>query len=474
MDSLIPIILKVFQVLFDNVLAKPEFFIGILVFLGYLLLGRTIQDAFTGFVKAAVGYMLLAVGAAGMVGAFTPILNGLMQKYQLKAAVIDSNFGFIAATKALEGIGISATWTMVALLSGFSFNILLVILKRYTKVRTLFITGHIMVKQATVLTWMLFFAIPELRNVFGAVVVGILIGTYWAVFSNLTVEATERLTGERSFAVGHQQMFGIWLVDRYAERIGNQDNKVEDLKLPGILSIMTDNIMGTSILFLVMFGSLLVALGPEVMAKLDPANYKGVEFITYVISKSLSFTVYFIMLQTGVKMFVAELIESFVGISDKLLKGAIPAVDCVATFGFTHPNTILVGFLCGAIGQVTAILGLLVFNSPIMIISGFVPVFFDNATLAIFANKRGGVRATVLMTMASGVTQVLGGAIAVAMFQLYKYGGWAGNLDWDTVWVGFGFLIKNMGIIGVVLSIVIMLIIPQLQYRRNKERYFET
>ena len=49
-----------------------------------------------------------------------------------------------------------------------------------------------------------------------------------------------------------------------------------------------------------------------------------------------------------------------------------------------------IGFLFGAFGQLLAILGLVVFHSPILIISGFVPLFFDNATFAVYANKFGG------------------------------------------------------------------------------------
>ncbi len=64
---------------------------------------------------------------------------------------------------------------------------------------------------------------------------GLLLGTYWAVSSNLTVEATQELTEGGGFAVGHQQMFGIWLTDKIAGKIGNKEKSIEDLKLPGFL-----------------------------------------------------------------------------------------------------------------------------------------------------------------------------------------------------------------------------------------------
>ncbi|MEH7254224.1 PTS ascorbate transporter subunit IIC [Neobacillus niacini] len=466
------VVISIFEFLFNNILGKPEYFIGLLVFVGYLALGRGIVDGISGFIKAAIGFIILSVGISGMVTSFTPILKGLMEKYNLKAAVIDSNFGFAAANTALEDIGASASLTMVVLLIGFIMNIILVAFKKYTKVRTLFITGHIMVKQSVFLTWMVFFAIPELRDIQGVILIGILIGTYWAVFSNLTLEASDNLIGERAFAIGHPQMFGIWVVDKIAGKLGNKENSIENLKLPKALTALQDNVVGTSVVMLAMFGTILLAIGPDTMAQFDD-KVAGSSYIVYVVSKALSFSVYFIILQTGVKMFVAELIESFVGISDKILKGSVPAVDVAATFGFASPNTVLLGFIFGTIGQVVAILGLLVFHSPIMIISGFVPLFFDNAALAIFANKRGGTRAAIIVTISSGVIQVLGGAIGVMMYQMYTYGGWYGNLDFATVWIGFGFLINNFEIAGAVLVFLIMMVIPQLQYRRNKEKYFQ-
>ena len=107
-----------------------------------------------------------------------------------------------------------------------------------------------------------------------------------------------------------------------------------------------------------------------------------------------------------------------------------------------------------------------------MLIPGFVPLFFDNATLAVYADKKGGIRAATIIPIVSGIIQVLGSLAAVYIFGLTKYGGWTGNLDWDTVWPVLGLIVNNLHLAGVILAVVLMLIIPQLQYIRNKESYF--
>lgn len=468
------VLLNCFTWFSNNILAKPEFFIGIIVFIGYALLGKKIYECFAGFIKATVGYMILVVGAGGLVTTFRPILAGLGQRFGLKAAVIDPYFGLNAVDGALKSIGLTTSYTMMALLIGFLLNILLVLFRKITKIRTLFITRHVMVQQASTVTWIIFLAFPEYRNIVGAILVGILVGLYWAVGSNLTVGPTQRLTNNSGFAIGHQQMFAIWLVDKIAPKLGNKEKNLENMKLPKWLSIFHDNIVATGTLMLLFFGTILLILGEDFLRKMDPTKFPDqLSFIIYIISSSLSFAVYLAILMMGVRMFVTELTNSFQGISSKILPGSLPAVDCAASYNFTPQNAILFGFICGSIGQFITILGLLVFKSPILIITGFVPVFFDNATIAVYANKVGGTRAALICSFLSGVIQVGIGAIAVVVFGLYKYGGWHGNIDFELIWPGVGIMLQHLGLVGYIVTVILLLAIPRLQYLRakNKEDY---
>ncbi|MGL4677392.1 MAG: PTS ascorbate transporter subunit IIC [Brevinema sp.] len=466
------VLLQIFNFFTNNILTKPEFFIGLIVLVGYILLGKPWYESFGGFIKATVGYMILNVGAGGLVSTFRPILAGLNGRFNLNAAVIDPYFGLNAVNAALESIGVVTSFTLAALLVGFFWNILLVAFRKLTKLRVLFVTGHIMVQQATTVTWIVFFAAPFLRNTTGAVLVGLLVGTYWAVSSNLTVEATEHLTDNAGFALGHQQQFAVWATDKIAPKLGSPDEGLEHITLPGWLSMFNDTVVATGVLMLIFFGIIMGILGEEYMRSLDPGFASTIAFPTYILSKSLLFAVYLTILRQGVRMFVSEMTESFQGISEKLLPGVMPGVDCAATYGFSHPNAVLWGFILGAMGQFIAIVGLLVFQSPIMIIPGFVPLFFDNATIAVYANKRGGVKAATILPFICGVLQVFGGAFAAWYFQLYQFGGWHGNIDFSTFWPAVGVALRISPVIGAIVTIILMLIIPQLQYQRNKANYW--
>ena len=484
----------------NNILTKPHFFVGLLVFIGYLFLGKKVYEAVGGFIKATVGYMILNVGSGGLVVTFRPILAALKTKFGLDAAVIDPYFGLQAVTNGLTKNNLVDN-TMMVLLIGFVVNIVLVLLRKVTKLRTLFITGHIMQQQASTALWIavVSFVLAGRANPTVAVVLaGIFAGVYWSVASNLTVEPTQRLTGNAGFAIGHQQMFAIWFVDKVSPKIGNPKKKLDDIKLPKWLSILHDDIISTGLIMIIFFGAIMLLLGPEFFtAKFGKCvteganqicpiiNKNGVAtgafsptkewFGTYVISTTLLFAVYLTILKTGVRMFVSELTVSFQGISNKVLPGSFPAVDCAASYGFGSQSAVLFGFLAGLIAQFISIAGLLIFKSPVFIITGFVPVFFDNATIAVYAEKRGGARAALILSALSGFLQVVLGAVAVVLFQMQGLGGWHGNIDQSTVWVIQGLVINKLHLIGYIIVIASMLAIPWIQFKRasSPESYNE-
>ena len=195
--------------------------------------------------------------------------------------------------------------------------------------------------------------------------------------------------------------------------------------------------------------------------------------VFYVIQTCLYFSVYLAILQLGVRTFVTELTQSFQGIADKLLPGSIPGVDCAVAFGFGSANAVPIGFLAGFVGQILAIAVLIVLKSPVLVICGFVPVFFDNATIGIFANEKGGVKAALILPFISGLCQVFGSAIIAGWVGMAAYGGYIGMWDWAVVWPVMTAAMKFLSYAGIVLVAVVLIAIPQIEYRLDKEGYFK-
>lgn len=459
-----------------NILTQPAFMIGTIVLIGYILLKRPWYDCLAGFLKATCGYLILAVGSGGLVKNFRPILVGLKDRFNLSAMVIDPYFGQNAVTE-----GVSPTFgrtfgdVMLLLFIAFIVNILLVRFNKLTKLRALFTTGNVQVQQASTAFWIMLFCYPVMGRWSVLIIMSIILGLYWAVGSNLTIGICQDLTDGGGFAVAHQQMFGLTFFAKLAEKFKPKDGKkvkrMEDVNLPGWLSIFNENMVSTSILMLLFFGIILSVLGKPYLVKLG-ALAPDKNFFFYIIETCLNFAVYLTILQLGVRTFVGELTESFQGISNTILPGAVPGIDIAATFAFGSPNASTIGFLSGAIGQFLMITLLIIMKSPTIVIAGFIPVFFDNAAIGVFANNRGGYKAALVLPFFSGVIQVLGSALFASWIGLSKYGGYLGMLDWATVWPGFTILMKFLGYAGIAVVILILLAIPQLQYRKNPKGYF--
>ncbi|MFI3283683.1 MAG: PTS ascorbate transporter subunit IIC, partial [Erysipelotrichaceae bacterium] len=384
------ILLFVWEYFVNNFLTQPAYFIGLLVVVGYLLLKKPIYEVLAGFIKAVVGYMILSVGSGGLSSTFKPILAALQDRFNLSAIVLDTYMGQAAAQSAIESVGKSFSQVMILLLIAFVFNILLVKFQKITKLRAVFTTGHVQTQQATIAFWFILICFPQLGDMPLLFIMSVLLGLYWAVGSNLTVELAQELTDGAGFCVAHQQMFGIAIWSALGSKIFGTavegTKRFEDYELPGFLEIFNDNIVSTAILMTIFFAAILLVLGKEYLIEAGMLGATS-SFLFYIMTTSFNFAVYLAILQLGVRTFVAELTNSFQGISDKLLPGAMPGIDCAAAYGFGSANAVTMGFMCGAAGQFLAIIALIVMQAPVLAVAGFVPVFFDNATIAVYVNS---------------------------------------------------------------------------------------
>ncbi len=436
--------------LINDFLRQAPLVLALVTAVGYIAMKRSFSDVITGAIKTAVGFRILQVGAGNLVGTFRPILFQISERFGIQGVIIDPYAGWPAAQTALsEGVSIqgqtydAVAWIGYVMILGLLLNILFVMFRKITGVRTVFLTGHIMVQQSAMAVWFTYY-IFRFPSVLPTILVATLfIGCYWAFMSNATFKYTEKLTNNAGFAVGHQQMLGVWIAGKFSKYLGNPEDTVDNIKLPKFLHFFKDNVAASAVIMTIFFGPLMLLLGPEGIKAINPKQ----NWIITLVYTCLAFPVNIAILQVGVKMFVAELTTSFEGIREKLIPGSAIAIDCAATYGFAS-EAILFGFVFGALGQILGVVALLVFSSPILIIPGFVPLFFDNATIGVFANKFGGWRATVILCFCSGVLQVLGGAVAASWSGLAEYGGWGGNFDLDTLWVGV------MGIFKLIASLL--------------------
>ena len=195
MQNILNALLAVWSYFATNVLNQPAFMIGFIVLIGYILERKKWYEVLSGFLKATVGYFILAAGSGGLVNTFRPILVGLKDRFHLSAMIIDPYFGQNAVNAGImQRFGRSFADTMLLLLFAYIINILLVRFSKYTKLRAVFTTGNVQVQQAATAFWLILFCFPKLNRFSILAIMSLILGLYWAVGSNLTVGITQELT----------------------------------------------------------------------------------------------------------------------------------------------------------------------------------------------------------------------------------------------------------------------------------------
>jgi len=426
------VLLDIWNVIFTQILTKPQLLLAIIVAIGYLLLKRPWTTVFAGFIKTAVGIMILQLGAGQLVGSFRPILFGLSERFGISGTIIDPYAGLPAA---LEALGDNSAWIGYTLLIALATNIVLVLI---TKLRGLMLTGHIMFIQSALITAVVAYTLG-LDLLPTVLIAGILEGIYWALGTHLLIKPTDVVTNGAGFTLGHQQMFYDYITSKFAHKFGDpKKDDAENLELPGWMSILQDNIVAMGVIMFIFVLIMMLAIGPATVQEMAGADH----WFVYTLLKGLSFAVYVTVILTGVRLFVSELSNSFKGVSVKLLKGSVVCVDCPAIFAFS-PNAWIYGFLFDTLGAVIGIVILVALKSPVLVIMGFVPIFFDGGPVGVYANKHGGIKAVAFFCILAGLIQVFGSALMIPMSGMV--GGWMGNLDWATFWPAVFFVLRLVG-----------------------------
>ncbi len=437
----------ILDLLLKQIFGQPFLLMAIIVFIGYIAMKQKFSKALIGAVKASIGILVMGMGSSALIANFGHLLTAIQTATGIQGAGLNTYPTMTASYEKMDavlGAGTGNTWGIYTLLVAFIMNLVLVALRKWTRIRAVYLTGNAMIVQCGISTYIVW-RFLGLGMVPTVLIASLVTALYWGIFSTLLIKPTKAITNA-DFTVAHQQMVVSFVAYKVAPKIGNPEkDDIERKKMPESLNFLQDNIIATALVMFVSVAVIFLVVGGAQIDWLrsgEALNQGGLtNTVVFLIWTSITLTANIYVLLAGVRMFVGELMMSFKGISEKLLPGAVAGVDCAAIFAFA-PKSVVLGLLFGALGQCIGLVGLLVFKSPIFLVPGFIPLFFDNATIAIFANKFGGWKAAALLCTVNGIIQILGSALAVQLMDLTW---WQGSADYATLWVGIIGIFKGIG-----------------------------
>lgn len=411
----------------------PTFMLGLVALVGLLLQRKSFSELVSGTIKTMAGVIILFAAVDIIVAVIGPLATMFGQVFTVEGASVD----FVPFLSEFGG------QIVLVMVFGFLVNL---ILARITPWKYVFLTGHILFWNAFMVTAALADS-GTFTSFWPLVIVGaIVLGIISTILPALIAPFVRQLTGKNEFTIGHTTT-GVAIISALVGKwFGDPSKSTEDLEVPETLSFLKEMVISTS---LVMFLIYLV-LGLVATPAWTAGQFTGGSvwlWIFWMLFQSIKFGAGLVVLLTGVRMMLAEIIPAFHGVAQKIVPNAIPALDCPMVFPYA-PNALAIGF---PIAVLTSLVTLVIFGAagyPYLLLPLIVAAFFDAGPGAVLANATGGVRGTIIGAAVGGVLLIVIQAAAVP-FVLNTAAGFVnafGGNDFGLIAIVVGGIAKLLGL----------------------------
>ena len=381
--------MAVLNFVINEIFGQGAIFLAIIALVGLLLQKKPFTDVVRGTLMTAIGFFVLTRGTGIIAG---DSIGGIANAFS--AVMPDIN------TVVDIDMGSYGTQIGIVMVIAFALNL---VFARVTKWKSIFLTGHM-------LYWFPYIFIAAgisagLEGVALVVIATIFTALYMIVSPNLIKPLVKEVTGDDSFTLGHPTTILSLISGYLGKAVGNKEKSTEDLKLSKNWGFLREvSITGSIIIALTYIVMMFVLMANG----LSPSAVWGVEgsMFTFIFTQSITFGVGVTVMLLGVRMLISEIVPAFQGIAQKLIPGAIPALDCPMLFPYA-PNALIIGFIVGMIASTLTIIitaGMSIF--PIIVIPLVFTCFFEIGTAAIIGNGTGGIRGCIIGTAAAAIVMV--------------------------------------------------------------------
>lgn len=438
-----------------NIIQTPAIVLGLVALIGLLLQRKSFAQVFSGTLKTSLGMLVLAAGSSLIVTEILPFVSLFTEVFNLS--------GFATSSEAVVGamqtaVPLVASTSALIMAIGFLVN---VVIARFSPLKYIFLTGHMMWILSVTIAFLLY--VGGFTEVIIVVVGSILQGALMVILPAIAQPLVRKVTGSDNFAIAHLTTLGTVPAAYIGGLLGDKTKNAEDIKLPESLEFFKDTSVSVSIVMGIFYLVVVIMAGPETVAPYAGAT----NYIVYGLLKAMGFTAGILVLLQGVRMFLGELVPAFKGISDKLVPGAIPALDVPALFGFA-PNSLMIGFISAVVGMIVAMFATSVAfgNVPLVSIIG---AFFTGGVAGILGNATGGTRGAIISGFVYGFLLIFGTAFLFTLFDFAAYG--AAGVGHDCIDIMVIMTIMKQPLIGiaVIAAAFGLLCFREVKYNKNKK-----
>ncbi len=443
-----------------NILSTPAILVGLLSLLGLVLQGKPVEDVVQGTIKTIVGFLVLSAGSSylqsGSLLAFGEVFNYAFNMQ----GVVPNNEAVVSM--ALTQFGSDSALIMCV---GMVLNI---VLARFSRMHYIFLTGHHTLYMACMLAVVL--SIGGLEGPMLIIAGGCVLAMIMVLSPAYCQPTFKKITGSDGVGFGHFGGIGYAIAGQVG-KLFKGGKSTEEINFPKRLIFLRDTTVSISITMMVFF---VVVTGVAVANGLldaDPAQFSylnellnvGTEtttnWIVWALTSGMAFAGGVYIILSGVRLIVGEIVPAFKGISEKLVPGAIPAIDCPVCFPYA-PNAVIIGFLVSFVGGIVGLLVLVAIDANLapvaLILPGVVPHFFCGASAGVFGNAEGGLKGCVAGAFVHGLLITFLPAICMPVFTALGFTS-ATFSDADFSWLGIVFGNLAQAVPGTPLFVICLL-----------------
>ena len=455
-------LVSIAEFLVNEIIAVPAFLIGIITAVGLIALRRSSGQVIGGALKATLGFLLINAGAGLVVSSLEP-LGVMIQGAAGTQGVVPTNEAIVGI--AQDEYGAQVAWLMIL---GFAVSL---VLARFTPLHYVFLTGHHALFMATLLTIVL--ATAGLETAAVILLGGFLLGVVMVSLPAISQPWTKRIIGDDSIAIGHFGTIG-YIASGITGRFvgGKKSQSTEDLKLPESLRFLRDSMVATALSMVLMYlavSLLYMARAGQETAFAAYADDTGAgaavdvgNFLMMGVTQGLGFGVAVAVILFGVRTILGELVPAFQGIAERVVPGAVPALDAPIVFPYAQ-NAVLIGFISSFVAGLVGLAVLSVWLGPafgwVLVLPGLVPHFFTGGAAGVYGNATGGRRGAVAGGFVNGLLITFLPALLVRVLGSF---GEENTTFGDADFGWYGILLGNAAKLGPVWGMVTILLIGVL------------